>query len=51
MRSEMDKAKLEAFMFELGARVRGAGTIYLTGGATALWYGQTDWRARTRRDN
>ena len=44
MRSEMDKAKLETFMIELGKRVRGAGTIYLTGGATALWYG---WRAAT----
>ena len=44
MRSEMDKAKLETFMAELGKRVSGAGTIYLTGGATALWYG---WRAMT----
>ena len=44
MRGEMDKAKLEAFMRALGARVRGAGKIYLTGGATALWYG---WRAAT----
>ena len=44
MRSEMDKAKLEAFMSALGERVRGAGIIYLTGGATALWYG---WRAST----
>ncbi len=44
MRGEMDKAKLEAFMRALGACVRGAGTIYLTGGATALWYG---WRAAT----
>ena len=44
MRSEMDKAKLELFMAALGQRVRGAGTIYLTGGATALWYG---WRAAT----
>ena len=44
MRSEMDKAKLEAFMVALGQRVRGAGAIYLTDGATALWYG---WRAMT----
>ena len=44
MRSEMDKAKLEAFMVALGARVSGQGTIYLTGGATAIWYG---WRAMT----
>ena len=40
----MDKAKLEAFMIALGHRVRGAGAIYLTGGATALWFG---WRAMT----
>ena len=40
----MDKAKLETFMIELGNRVRGAGTIYLTGGATAIYYG---WRAAT----
>ncbi len=44
MRSEMDKAKLEAFMNALGYRVRGAGTVYLTGGATALLFG---WRAMT----
>ena len=44
MRSEMDKAKLEAFMSALGERVRGACAIYLTGGATALWYG---WRTAT----
>lgn len=40
----MNKAKLEAFMVALGKRVRGQGTIYLTGGATAIWYG---WRAMT----
>ena len=44
MRNEMDRAKLETFMAELGKRVRGPGTIYVTGGATALWYG---WRAMT----
>lgn len=44
MRSEMNKAKLEIFMSALGNRVRGEGSIYLTGGATAIWYG---WRAMT----
>ena len=44
MRSEADRAKLEAFMAALGTRVRGPGRIYLTGGATALLYG---WRAMT----
>lgn len=44
MRAETDKAKLEAFMVALGKRVRGAGSIYLTGGATAVWY---DWRSMT----
>ncbi len=44
MRSEMNKAKLEVFMNALGNRVRGAGAIYLTGGATAIWYG---WRPMT----
>lgn len=44
MRSEMNKAKLETFMAELGKRVRGEGAIYLTGGATAIWYG---WRLMT----
>lgn len=31
-------------MSQLGRRVRGEGTIYLTGGATAVWY---NWRAMT----
>lgn len=44
MRGDADKAKLEAFMEALGKRVRGPGTIYLTGGATALLYG---WRKKT----
>ena len=44
MGGEMDRAKLEAFMVALGQRVRGAGAIYLAGGATALWFG---WRAVT----
>ena len=44
MRSHTDKAKLEKFMAALGSRVRGAGRIYLTGGATALLHG---WRPTT----
>src|SRR5205814_6648970 len=44
MRGETDKQKLERFMRALGERVRGDGTIYLTGGATALLYG---WRLAT----
>ena len=44
MRSETDRARLEAFMAALGKRVRGEGRIYLTGGATALLHG---WRTMT----
>lgn len=44
MRSETDRAKLEAFLKALGNGVRGEGRIYLAGGATALLYG---WRAMT----
>jgi hypothetical protein len=44
MRGDTDKDKLEAFMDALGKRVRGPGTIYLTGGATALLFG---WRDKT----
>ncbi|MBI3852544.1 MAG: hypothetical protein HY298_19985 [Verrucomicrobia bacterium] len=44
MRAETNQAKLEAFMAALGARVRGAGSIYLTGGATAVLHG---WRDTT----
>jgi hypothetical protein len=44
MRADADRAKLEKFMDALGKRVRGPGTIYLTGGATALLYG---WREKT----
>jgi hypothetical protein len=44
MRRETDKARLEHFMAALGSRVRGTGTIYLTGGATALLRG---WRQMT----
>ena len=44
MRLDADKAKLLAFMEALGNRVGSSGTIYLTGGATALLYG---WREKT----
>lgn len=44
MRAETDRAKLQAFMLALGQRVQGEGTIYLTGGATAVWH---HWRAMT----
>jgi hypothetical protein len=44
MRGETGRAKLERFMAALGDRVRGPGTIYLTGGATALLRG---WRDAT----
>jgi hypothetical protein len=44
MRGETDKAKLRRFMVALGERVGGAGTIYLTGGATAVLY---NWREAT----
>jgi hypothetical protein len=44
MRAETDLAKLQAFMVALGKQVRGAGRIYLTGGATALLHG---WREMT----
>jgi hypothetical protein len=44
MRSETDRARLQAFMVALGRRVRGPGCIYLTGGATAVLHG---WRPMT----
>lgn len=44
MRSEADRRKIEAFMAALGKRVRGEGSIYLTGGATAVLHG---WRSMT----
>ena len=44
MIADSDKTKLEEFMEALGQRVKGPGTIYLTGGATALLFG---WRAKT----
>jgi hypothetical protein len=44
MRSETNRARLEAFMLALGSRVQGAGRIYFAGGATAVLHG---WRAMT----
>lgn len=44
MRGQTDKTKLEAFMAALGARVRGEGAIFLTGGATAVL---NNWRQTT----
>lgn len=44
MRSEANRQKIEAFMAALGKRVLGEGSIYLTGGATAVLHG---WRAMT----
>lgn len=44
MRSETNKDKVEAFMAALGGSVRGAGSIYLAGGATAVLHG---WRSMT----
>jgi hypothetical protein len=44
MRSETDRTKLESLLAAIGQRATGPGTIYLTGGATALLYG---WREAT----
>ncbi|MGH7651001.1 MAG: hypothetical protein ACREMS_04075 [Gemmatimonadaceae bacterium] len=44
MRGETDRDKIERFMTALGDRVSGPGTIYLTGGATAVLY---NWRKAT----
>lgn len=44
MRPPVQLQKLETLMAALGRRVRSAGRIYLTGGATALFYG---WRPMT----
>ena len=44
MRSEADKTKILNFITALGNRVKGAGKIFLTGGATALLFG---WRDMT----
>ena len=42
MRRSVDLAKLERFMDGIGRRAGGPGTIYLTGGATALILGFRD---------
>ncbi|HYV96914.1 MAG TPA: DUF6036 family nucleotidyltransferase [Gemmatimonadaceae bacterium] len=44
MRGQTDRSKLERFMASLGERVRGDGTVFLTGGATAVLFG---WRSAT----
>lgn len=44
MRGEADRSKIERFMDELGNRVRSRGSIYLTGGGTAVLEG---WRGMT----
>jgi hypothetical protein len=44
MRAKTDKAKLEAFRAVLGNRVRNEGTIFLTGGTTAVL---NNWRHTT----
>ena len=44
MRGETNEAKLDRFMRALGSRVRGEGTVYLTGGATAVLH---HWREST----
>lgn len=44
MRLEADKTKIENFMAAVGNRVSGKGSIYLTGGATAVLH---NWRAMT----
>ena len=43
-RLELDRARLEAFMKALAAQTKGPGTIFLTGGASALLIG---WRGMT----
>ena len=44
MRAETSKTKIEAFMAALGSCVRGEGSVYLAGGATAVLH---DWRPMT----
>lgn len=44
MREPLDRNKLDRFLAALGRAARGGGTVYLTGGATAITYG---WRERT----
>src|SRR5436309_2496486 len=42
MRRSVDREKLEEFMNQIGARATGPGTVYLTGGSTALLLGIRD---------
>ncbi len=44
MRAEADASRIREFLRRFGQEVRGPGTIYLTGGATALLLG---WRQAT----
>ncbi len=44
MRPPVDIARLNQFMSAMGRKTKGAGRIYLTGGATALLHG---WRSMT----
>jgi hypothetical protein len=44
MRALTDKDKVRQFMVALGARARSEGSIFLTGGATAVLH---DWRPAT----
>jgi hypothetical protein len=44
MRAQTDAEKVKRFMEALGGRVRGAGRVYLTDGATAVLHG---WRPTT----
>ncbi len=44
MRAPTDRTKIERFLEALGRHSRGEGTVYLTGGASALLVG---WRAMT----
>jgi len=44
MRPPVDIARLNDFMAAMGRKTKGAGRIYLTGGATALLHG---WRSMT----
>src|SRR5438270_9677044 len=42
MRRQVDRTNLERFMEELGKRASSRGTVYLTGGSTALLLGFRD---------
>lgn len=44
MRSETDRRRIEQFMIQMGARVRGPARIYITGGGSAVIEG---WRTMT----